>query len=81
MPKNRLMGAPHSEGYLTCSVPRKNGRIYGKGAACPFYRLGYFAFGKRRIQSFSLDAAVKASADAKDKEIVRFTACVAGCHR
>jgi len=44
-------------------------KIYGKSAAYPFYRLCYYAAGKRRIQSFSTYAAAKTEADAKVKQL------------
>jgi integrase len=44
-------------------------KIYGKSAAYPFYRLCYYAAGKRRIQSFSTYTVAKAKADAKVKEL------------
>jgi integrase len=44
-------------------------KIYGKSAAYPFYRLCYYAAGKRRIQSFSTYSAAKTAADTKVKEI------------
>jgi hypothetical protein len=46
-------------------------KIYGKSAAYPFYRLCYYAAGKRRIQSFSTYAAAKTAADAKVQEIAK----------
>jgi integrase len=44
-------------------------KIYGKSAAYDFYRLCYYAAGKRRIQSFSTYTEAKAKADAKVKEL------------
>ena len=46
-------------------------KIYGKSAAYPFYRLCYYAAGKRRIQSFSTYSEAKTAADAKVKEIAK----------
>ena len=39
-------------------------KIYGKSAAYPFYRLCYYAAGKRRIQSFSTYTEARTKADA-----------------
>jgi integrase len=44
-------------------------KIYGKSAAYPFYRLCYYAAGKRRIQSFSTYSEARREAEAKVKEI------------
>jgi hypothetical protein len=46
-------------------------KIYGKSAAYPFYRLCYYAAGKRRIQSFSTYSAAKTAADEKVQEIAK----------
>lgn len=44
-------------------------KIYGKSAAYPFYRLCYYAAGKRRIQSFSTYTEARTKADAKVREL------------
>jgi len=44
-------------------------KIYGKSVAYPFYRLCYYAAGKRRIQSFATYTEAKAKADAKVREL------------
>jgi hypothetical protein len=44
-------------------------KIYGKSAAYPFYRLCYYAAGKRRIQSFFTYSEAKTEADTEVREL------------
>jgi len=44
-------------------------KIYGKSESYPFYRLCYYAAGKRHVRSFSTYSAARAEAEAKVREI------------
>jgi len=44
-------------------------KIYGNSAAYPFYRLCFYAAGKRRVRSFSTCTEAKSEADTKVREI------------
>jgi integrase len=46
-------------------------KIYGKSHAYPFYRLCYYAAGKRHVKSFSTYGEARQAADAKVKEIAK----------
>jgi hypothetical protein len=52
-------------------------KIYGKSAAYPFYRLCYYAAGKRRIQTFSTYSEARQEADAKVREIANGSQSIA----
>ncbi|HEY3852781.1 MAG TPA: hypothetical protein VGO67_00140 [Verrucomicrobiae bacterium] len=43
-------------------------KIYGKSTAYPFYRLCYYAAGKRHIRSFSTYGAARKETDTKVKD-------------
>jgi hypothetical protein len=44
-------------------------KIYGKSAAYPFYRLCYYAAGKRHVRSFSTYSEARKEADTKVKQL------------
>jgi hypothetical protein len=52
-------------------------KIYGKSAAYPFYRVCYYAAGKRHVRSFSTYSEAKTEADAKVREIANGTQTIA----
>ena len=52
-------------------------KIYGKSAAYPFYRLCYYASGKRHVRSFSTYTEAKTEADTKVREISKGTQTIA----
>jgi integrase len=52
-------------------------KIYGKSAAYPFYRVCYYAAGKRHVRSFSTYNEAKTEADAKVREIANGTQTIA----
>jgi len=48
-------------------------KIYGKSDAYPFYRLCYYAGGKRRIRSFSTYTSAKTEAETRVRELAKGT--------
>jgi hypothetical protein len=46
-------------------------KIYGKSDAYPFYRLCYYAAGKRRIRSFTTYTAAKGEAETRVRELAK----------
>ena len=54
---------------VTIRHRKAEAKIYGKTEAYPFYRLCYYAEGKRHVRSFSTYAETKAEAEAKVREM------------
>ena len=52
-------------------------KIYGKSEAYPFYRLCYYAAGKRHVRSFATYGEARKEADAKVKEIANGSQSIA----
>jgi hypothetical protein len=52
-------------------------KIYGKSAAYPFYRLCFYAAGKRHVRSFSTYSEARQEADAKVREIANGSQSIA----
>ena len=54
---------------VTVTFRKAEVKIYGKSEAYPFYRLCFYAGGKRHVRSFSTYGEAKGEADAKVREI------------
>jgi len=54
---------------LTIRFRRAEARIYGKSKHYPFYRVGYYVAGQRRLKSFRTYSEVKAEADRLVREL------------